>query len=172
MEGGETFSILPELVSGRGTAPRSWVVEGQPRTRLRNDAAHDRVEIAEDLLRRYAQGRDAMREELGVPSCIHSWTLSSPMRFAIDLDREPRVAAVEVETECARRMLVPEFEPRRPLPQQPPQQHFGQAHGPSPTPRALHGAPATLRRMILEHRESPSTMLRMVPLPETSSGRN
>jgi hypothetical protein len=26
--------------------------------------------------------------------------------------------------------------------------------------------------MILEHRTCPSTMLRMVPLPETSSGRN
>jgi hypothetical protein len=165
-------SFLPELVSGRGTARRSRVVEGQARTRFGNDPAQDRIKVPENLGRRNPQRRNPATSQPGIPSRIARRSLPKTMRLAIHLDREPCIAAVEIETERTGRMLVTKLEPGRPLAQFSPQQRLGQAHRTTPRSRSLHGVPAPFRRMILEHRTCPSTMLRMVPLPETSSGRN
>jgi hypothetical protein len=69
-------------------------------------------------------------------------------------------------------MFAPELETTRRLAQRLPEQDFGQAHITTSRPRSAYGVSSTFRQHILEHRDSPSTMLRMVPLPETSSGRN
>ncbi len=165
-------SFLPELVSGRGTARRSRVVEGQSRTRLGNDPAENCIGIAKNFDSRNAHSPDAARREPGIPSSVSLRPIAKPVHLAIHFDREPGIATVEIKTEFAGGMFMPKFESCRPLAKLSPEETFGQAHLAPSRPRLPHSPFASFRRMILEHRARRSTMLRMVPLPETSSGRN
>jgi len=167
---GESSSILPELVSGRGTAPRSGVVEGQARTCFRKDSAQHGVEVAQHFLRGNAQCHDARGCEPGVPTIVTPGTLSKGVRFPIDLDRQSCVGAIKVETIFARRVFAPELEAVRSLPQQLLQQYFGQTHFPPPSTRSLDSPATSFRRMILEHSASPPPCFAWSPSPSQARG--
>ncbi len=81
------------------------------------------------------------------------------MRFAIDLDRQLRVRAIEVEDITRDRMLTAELDPIGRTTQPLPQQCFGQAH-------------RLTQATGLRYGRGPSTTLRVVPLPMPCMGRN
>jgi hypothetical protein len=122
------IQFLAELVSGRGTARRSRVVEGQPRCRLSDDETHDAIQIGQHIARRNAQGNYAMRRKPIIPRHVFCGSVAPLMPLAVNLDREPRIATIEIENETAARMLASEFKAAGTVPQHPPQQHFRQAH--------------------------------------------
>ena len=166
------FSFLPELVSGRGTVRRSRMVEGQTRTGLRDDASNNRVQILEHLSSRNAHRRKPALRKPRISSFIPGRLISARMGLAIDLDHQPRVAAVEVQRIRPGRMLPAELQSARSGLQRLPQQEFGQAHRASQSARLLNRAGACLWRDVLEHGSYPPVSASHCPLPETSSGRN
>jgi len=173
MTGGEPSSFLPELVSGRGTTRHRRVVEGQPRTCSYDNMAYYALNISEYVYRRYSQCRDTSRCEPSISTSIALRPVSTAVRFAIDLDRQPRITAIEVETKlfpC--RALSPKFQVAGPLSQLLPKQNFWQRHLATEPTRLSNRLHLSLRCDVSEHSPCPSTMLRMVPLPEPSSGRN
>jgi hypothetical protein len=68
-------------------------------------------------------------------------------------------------------MLAPKFEPAGLPPKGLPDHHFRERHICTKVARAPYRLCPSFWRNVSEHSVSPSTMLRMVPLPETSSGR-
>ncbi len=164
--------FLPELVSGRGTAWQSRVVEGEPRTRLRLNPGYRARQIGKHQLRRNPQRRDAGNGEPRIARSIPPGPITEAMRTAIDLDRQARIAAIEVQHVRPARMLSAELQATGPFAQFTPQQPFRQAQFSSEATRPVDPAFAWLGRCIPEHWKSPSTTLWVVPLPETSSGRN
>ena len=161
--------ILPELVSGRGTARRSRVVEGQPCDGERKDRVGDVIRRGQNARRRDAESADSRLRQPGVAAFVPL----APHRMGrpIDLDRQSRIGAIGIEYIRPAWMLTAELASARRAAQSLPQQHLRQGHLPSQSPCAADTAMARVRRNVLEHRVHPSTMLRMVPLPETSSGR-
>jgi hypothetical protein len=159
-------SFLPENVSGRGTARRSRVVEGQACLGLGHDVTANRVQIQQNIGCSDAQCFNACGTQPYVPCPITGRTVPAPMKLPIDFDGQAAIAAEKIQNIRACRMLPAELDALRPLPQLLPQQDFRQGHLASPFARQPYG----LSRSA-QHRISPSTMLRMVPLPETSSGR-
>ena len=171
---GEDFasrSVLPELASGRGTARRSRVVEGEARAGTFHHMRQRRLEIAVDFSGRDAERADTRLCKPGVSHLIALRPISAIMRLSVDLDREPGVCAEEVEDIRPARMLTPELEAARPNRKMSPEQQFRKAHRASQASRARDPAGSWSRCAVPEHRAAPSTMLRMVLLPETSSGR-
>jgi hypothetical protein len=164
------LKFLPELASGRGTSRRSRMVEGQPRNRLRQGSADDRIDITKHFRRGNPEGLNTGSEKPGIPRFITSRPVASGVRFPIYFHREARIAAEEIEDERAGRVLASKFQPARPVTQRSPKKGFGQAHLGAERARSLHGSRRSFRCNVLEH-SRPSTMLRMVPHPETSSGR-
>jgi hypothetical protein len=164
--------ILPELASGRGTARRSRVVEGQAHSRASDDVSKDCVDILEDLPRGYPEGVDFSSGKPGVARCIPPRPISKGVGFPIDFDREPGIAAEEVENIGPAWMLSAELHSLRLMSQALPKNHLRQGHRLPKDPCVLNAVGSRFGCNIFEHPEGPSTMLRMVPLPETSSGRN
>ncbi len=169
---GWRFSFLPQLAWGRGTARRSRGVEGQARSRLSNHSAHHGVEIAQHVGRRYAYRGDPTLRHPPVAYNVALGTIAPVVRFAVDLDRKTRIGTEKIEDIVATWMLSAELQAVRSGAKRLPQQHFGKRHLAAKFPRISDAVRTPLGRNILEHRDNPSTMLRMVPLPETSSGRN
>ena len=163
-------SFLPELVSGRGTAQRSWVVEGKACSRLGSNQPRDRVQVLQNFSRRDANGVNARGCEPLISGQISDGPITCKVSPSVNLDREPSIAAKEIEDVRATWVLPPKFESVRPGAKPPPKQDFRQAHLFAKAPRAARRSASRLWCDISQH--SPSTMLRMVPLPETSSGRN
>src|SRR5213082_2438703 len=91
------------------------------------------------------------------------------MRLAIHFDCQSCIAAEEVDDIRPGGMLSPKFESVGTLSKPMPENHFWQRHLASKLARALRRARSCLGGNILQH--DPSTVLRTVPLPETSSGR-
>ena len=164
--------FLLELVSGRGTARRSRVVEGQARGSLGDNASNNHVQILKHIGRRNTHRRDPAIGKPVVADIITGRLLPPRMRLAIDFDRQPRVAAVKIQRVGARRVLAAELQTTRSSAQRLSQQHFRQSHRLPQSARLTDRPRFCLWRDILERNGHPSTMLRMVPLPETSSGRN
>jgi hypothetical protein len=148
------------------------VVEGQPRSCLGHNILEHCIDIAQHLNRRDPQGCDAAGSEPIVSPLVARRPVAPLMSRAIDFDREPSVAAVEVENINSGGMLPPKLEPAWPLSKRLPEQHFRQGHLAAKLARISNRSVLSLWRNVLEHVAGPSTMLRMVPLPETSSGRN
>src|SRR3546814_20197902 len=110
----------PGLVSGRGTVRRSRMVEGQPRLRGRDHPPHDTVQIAKHLACGNTHRRVTVRLEPPVgPGNAHR-PITSPVRLAIDLDRQPRVTTGAIGRTIAFWMLWSRFETRGARPPQPP----------------------------------------------------
>ncbi len=147
------------------------MVEGQPRKRRRNDAAHHCLHIPQRRSCRDAQDRDTSLRTPPITRGISHWLIAARMHFAIDLDRQPSVTAVKVEDIAATGMLAAKLQPRRAGAKNVPQQHFGQRHGAAQAAGTVDAARGSFRRDVFQHPHFPSTMLRMVPLPEQSSGR-
>jgi hypothetical protein len=164
-------SVLPELVSGRGTAQRSGVVEGQARRCFIDDPAENRIGTFENVSGRNGQCLDPGFAEPIVSCLIALRSMSARMSLAIDFDRQASVAAEEIKHEGTSRMLPPELQSGGTLPQPMPQENFRETHLPAQVSSLAAGACARIGRDILKRRLYPSTMLRMVPLPQTSSGR-
>ena len=160
-------SFLPELVSGRGTARRSRVVEGQAGADFGDDAAQNRVGVPQDFYRRDAQGCDAGLKQPGVALR----PVAPVMRFTVYFDRQAGVAAKEIEAVRPGGMLPTEFYTSLLFAKDPPEDHLRQRHFTPKATRVANSAFSSLRCDVPEQGAGPSTMLRMVPLPETSSGR-
>ena len=158
----EGLEILPG--TGRGTARR--VVEGQARPAGRNNEIYDRAQVGQYVAGGYPQDVHELASQPPVPIRVPLGLVSAIMRLAVDLDRERGVEAIEVEYIGAGGMLPSELDAGGALAQFAPQQNLGQSHGPAQFARLFHCS-----RWSRQHHASPSTMLRMVPLPETSSGR-
>jgi hypothetical protein len=172
MVGIQYTSFLPELVSGRGTTRRSRVVEGQARGRLGDDPVNNSVRILEEFNSRNTKRFNSSGMKPLIPSGVMCRPVPPGMGFAVDLNREASIAAEEVENIRPRRMLAAEFQAVRFLAEHLPKDHFGQSHlTPKVTRVFCRGLPR-FRRDVFQHGYCPSTMLRLVPLPETSSGRN
>ena len=143
--------------TGRGTAGPRPVVEGCPLATGVNDQSHDCLNVAQHFGRRHAQGSEAEPAYDCIPLLIPRRPVTPRMRLAIDLDRQARLQAREVETVRPKRMLSPELVPPRTLAESAPEQHLRQVAGAAFAAGAQDGGAGC--------REDPSTMLRMVPLP-------
>jgi hypothetical protein len=118
------------------------------------------LKIRQNLQRRNAKGPETLRHQPFVTCLVASWNGTTIVRGSIHLDRQPRREAHEIQDERTCRMLSSELETAGALPECAPQQNLGQRHLPS-QPASL----ADRRAWTCQHRASPSTMLRMVPLP-------
>jgi hypothetical protein len=97
-------SILRELASGRGTARR--VVEGQTRLSFSEDVAKDGVRIRQNLSGRNPQGPDPSSLEPGIADCIPPRPIAARMRLPVYFDRQPGIAAEEIQHIRPGRMLA------------------------------------------------------------------
>jgi len=135
---------------------------------------HDPAENSFGILKQI-DGRDSncfysRRPEPSITREIPLRPVATRVSLTIDFNCQPRIAAKEVQDIAASRVLPAELQSVWPLTQPMPEYHFGKRHLPAQTARVSRRIGARLRCDVLEH--GPSTMLRMVPLPETSSGRN
>jgi hypothetical protein len=154
-------SILPEFSSGRGTARRSRVVEGYARRRLFKDMPHHGVHISEDVGSGNSKRPDTGALKLDVARTISFRPIAAIVGLSIDLDGKTGFVAEKVQDERSKWMLSTKFQTFGSRSKNTPKQDFRQAHVPAQRSGALH----------VPHRHGgPSTMLRMVPLPEKSRG--
>jgi hypothetical protein len=169
MEAVHPSLILPELGSGRGTARRSRVVEGQARRRFVNNPPQHRVRVVEHGSCRNTQRLNSNRLQPFVTRGISLRTVAARMGLTVDLHGKPGIAAEKIEHISACRMQPAELQPGRALAEPMPEDHFGKGHLTPQPARVGCGTRSRLRCDVFEH--GPSTVLRTVPLPETSSGR-
>ena len=157
-------SILPELVSGRGTARR--VVEGQSRRCRVQHVRHDRIEIAQNIARRDTQRFDPMFGEQRVTTGVALGPLFKFMCRPIDFDAQPLLSAVEIQNVRTSRMLPTKFQAIRTEAKLCPQRNFGKRHDAAQLARSSNGL-----TWFAQHCACPTTMRRMVPLPKQSLER-
>ena len=120
--------ILPELVSGRGTARHSRVVEGKTRLCFVNNPPKHRVSIVQHVTGRYPQSGNSRRVKPGVSSCIAHGLISAGVAFAIDLDCKSCVTAEEIQNVRTARVLAAELQSGWALPETIPEDHLRKAH--------------------------------------------
>ena len=116
-------SILPELVSGRGTTRR--VVEGQASSRFSHDMTKHDVHILQNFNGRNPQRLDPGRLQPLVAIRVPLWPITARVRLPVHLDRQPCIAAEEVENVRPAWMLTPKLQAIGPLPKLLPENHFG-----------------------------------------------
>ena len=168
---GDRPLILPELVSGRGTSRRSRMVEGQACRGFVNYPSKHRVRIVQNVARCDAQRPDPDRFEPSISCPVTDRLIASRVSYAIDFDGQPRVSAKEINDVRTARMLTAKLEATRSLTQPTPENYFRKTHLSPKLACFDRRAGASFRRDVFEHPLFPSTVLRTVPLPETSSGR-
>jgi hypothetical protein len=157
------FSFLPG--TGRETIRR--MVVGYARARLVEGVADYGFQIRQHIGCWNAQHCHADFCQPGITNVVALRSIATIMGFAVYLDRQPGVAAKEIEDVGACGMLAAELDAGRALSQFAPEKALWQAHRLAQYARALDCASRPT-----QHHRNPSTMLRMVPLPETSSGGN
>jgi hypothetical protein len=154
-------SILPEFSSGRGTARHCRVVEGYARRSLFKDMPHHRVHVSEDIGSGNSKRPDTDALKLDVACGVSLRPIAAIVRLSVNLDREAGFAAKEIEDKRSKWMLPAKLEAFGTRSKNAPKQGFRQAHILTQRSGALE----------VSHRHScPSTMLRMVPLPEKARG--
>ena len=161
-------SILLELVSGRGTARR--VVEGKPRCRFHQDERHDSTNVTQHIPRWNAQRGNPGPSEIDVAHRVAFRPVAARMAFPVDLDREPRIAAKEIQNIGAAGVLAAEFEAARSGSKRAPKQYFRQAHRAPQLPRPRNAATFGFGRDILEQSISPPSVLRTATSPRQARG--
>ena len=102
-------SILPELVSGRGTSRRSRMVEGQPRGGLRRNPTQHRIRVAENIGRRNPQRLNPGRSQPPIPGRIPLRSVTPRVGLSIHFYRQPRIAAEEIQNVRPGGMLAAEL---------------------------------------------------------------
>jgi len=100
-------------------------------------------DIVQNEPRRYSRRRYSARSEETRPHRVGLLCSRAIVGCAIDFDRQPQCVAIEVEHVPSCRVLTPEFEPARSLPQLSPQDDFGQRHFASEFASEPHRAPIT-----------------------------
>jgi len=156
-------SILPELVSGRGTARRSRVVEGESRLRFRENPRNCRVRIIENNSSGNPQSPNAGPSEPSVPRLIAGRIIAHVMRDAVHFDRKPSIATVKVENVRTAGMLPAEFEPAGAFAKFAPKQSLRQRQFSSQLSCAIDASGLGSGRNVFEHCSSPSVSLRELP---------
>jgi hypothetical protein len=141
------------------------MVEGAPSVRLGQNQADDGIEIVQHIGCRNVQRSDACLMQGKVAGRVALRSVAAVMRLAVDFDRKAGLATEEVDHERTQRMLPAEFQAFRALAQHAPQKDFRQAHSTAEASGSIDRAV-----LLLDHRSSPATMLRMVPLPEQTRG--
>ena len=106
---------------GRGTAPRSGVVEGLSANHC-DYARCDILWISQNLPRRNSEHRNSQLCQKVVAPFIFFRSVTNVMRQTIDLDAEPGRRTIEIQHIGANRMLPPHL--NRCLPKKPPQQNL------------------------------------------------
>ena len=127
--------ILPELVSGRGTALRSRVVEGQARNRCPKHSIGFAFNILQYFRCGNAKGFNTLFVKPIVSRHILIRAITKIMRHTINLHRKPRIITIEIENIRTGRMLPPEFQAIRSLPKLLPEHDFRKRHVFTQTPR-------------------------------------
>lgn len=140
MARGQRHSFLPELVSGRRTARRSRVVEGQPRLSRRRNPAHNRLQIIQHIAGRYAQRHNPGCRKPCIPRCVMLRPRAAFVASSVDLDRQSCVAAVKIQNIWSGRVLAAKFQTSRASAQDLPDKHLWQRHCPAQA-RALRVTP-------------------------------
>jgi|GEM_PF-460870 len=118
------------------------------------------LHVVQDVARGEAERSVALGHQPFVPSLIASRNAAPVMRLSVDFNRKPGRNAYEVEHERSGRMLPPPLQAAGSFAQFPPEQDFRQAHLSSKSARG-----SDRRSRTRQHRASPSTLLRTVPLP-------
>src|SRR4051812_26414814 len=121
-------SFLPELASGRGTSRRSRMVEGQPCLCFNYDPLQHRVCIFEHVDGRDPERSDPLRSKPLVAIQITFGPVASRMPFTIDFDRQPRIAAEEVDDIGTGRVLPTKLQAFRTLAEPLPEDHLRERH--------------------------------------------
>jgi hypothetical protein len=136
------------------------MVEGAPLLASVNNSKDYPFKVVENLCRRDAHSKETQFAKMSVPSRIARRAIAPVVRFAVDLYRQPRRQAGEVERKPSLRALLPETKAPRPLPQRPPEEPSGRA-------QLLPEPACELYRLDrrLQNTRAPSTSLRLVPLP-------
>ena len=137
------------------------LVGGNTGNNVRNYGCH----IVKDGLGGNSKHPNTLASKPGIADPILGGLVPALMRFAIDLDRQLHMCAEEIEHIATRRMLVTKLHTSWPRPQGGPEQNLRQGHLLAQASCMVDG----LSRPG-QHSASPSTMLRMVPLPVP--GRN
>ncbi len=150
-DGAASLKSSPSLSRGGGPPGDSRVVVGKPRDRVLHDALGDSRSILQHLSRRNTNGLQTLRPQKRIPRLIARGPVPDIVRFAIDLDHQPRIRAVEIELEFAARMLASELHALRLPAQITPQQHFRQAHVLAVFPRPNNGSRGGLWRNVFKH---------------------
>ena len=115
-------SILPELVSGRGTTRR--VVEGQASEGFCHDMTKHDLHILQNFNSRNPQRLDPRRRQPVIATRVPRRPITARMCLAVHLDRQPCIAAEEVQNVRPARMLTPKLEAAGTLPKLLPEDHF------------------------------------------------
>jgi hypothetical protein len=147
------------------------MVEGQPRSRFGNDPLQNRIWIVQQRFGGNAERFDCSRSQPIITHGIPLRPVAERVRFSINLNRQPSVTTEEVEDVRTGRVLAAELQAVWTLPEPMSEYHFGKAHRAPQLPRVAHRVRRRFWRNVFQHRRCPSTVLRTVPLPETSSGR-
>jgi hypothetical protein len=146
------------------------MVEGQARLSRHGYSPHHRLQITKHFARRNPQRLDPMRRKPRVAARIVFRSIGTLVHLTINFDSKPCITAIEIEGVIPAWMLSAELKTIRPPPQNLPQHDFGRRHGAAQAARLIHRSSFGFWRYVPKD-HFPSTMLRMVPLPETSSGR-
>jgi len=143
-------------------------------TRCLCNIGNNAFEAPQHIGCRNAQGENAMRRKPRIAALIPRWPVTAIMRFTVHFDAQLRLVTIKVERESSGGMLLSPMMARLFSAQFFPQQYFGQRHFPAQFARLADRFAGSLEHCLrlLSRFTRPSTMLRMVPLPEASSGRN
>jgi len=162
--------ILPQPSWGRGTVRRT--VEGRALARVSVDEGQHSFDVAQNFRRRNPNGHHIMHGKPGIAPRVFARPLASVMRFAVHLDAQLRGVAIEVEIIGAGGMLLAPFVTPYSSSELLPKQHFRQAHLAAEGVRATIGLAGAFEHVLisLSRFARPSTMLRMVPLPQQAGG--
>ena len=149
------------------------MVEGRALARVAGNRNYNTVEIAKNFDRRDSQRRDAVGRQPSIPSRVSRRAISMAMALPVHFDAQLRRVTIEVQRIRTRRMLLSPFMPHSVLSKLFPKQDFRKAELPTVLARLAVGLSISLQHFAgpVSRCARPSTMLRMVPLPETSSGR-
>ncbi|KRA81420.1 hypothetical protein ASD76_12775 [Altererythrobacter sp. Root672] len=146
-------------------------MEGQASTRKLNERLHRRIAVTQHIARWNSDRFNAHPIEPQVTPAIERRALGIVAGIPIHLNRKPGVAAKEVEHERPGWVLATELEPVGTLAKPLPQENFRQRYGLAQAPGCANAASFRFRCYAFEHAVNPpSTMLRMVPLPEQARG--
>jgi len=148
-------------------------VEGRALARVLANQPDNALDIPQHFSRRNSQRQNPIHRKPGITSLVSGRAGPSLMRLAVNLDAQLGCITVEVERVNPRRMLVSPVMAEATPSQAVPQDDLRECHFPalclglSPRlTRSLKHGPRPFPRFA-----RPSTMLRMVPLPQQSWGR-